>query len=370
MHAMASYFPKALLYREWREGRLIYLLAGALTLLPGILAVTSYWSIPDQVPYRQMLLNNYWQTFYMDTTKFGTHSIPPIYFIIIWIAVPVLRLVTERSRGSLAMLLSSPVKRGDWLRVKFWFGFCTLTLGSAVWLLLLWLLHFQASPANLTPTEMLFREVGIHWIVYVSFYALAFFVSLCVTNTIGAVLICLGISMAPMWLSTTLHEIFPNSAMGLNGVTFFGDSPTGLVAPQGSWIYLIQWLSPMSMELDLQGFTWLNGWLYGYLALAVIAYIGGMKYFRQMRAEAFQNMLTRSSLWYWLLTGFSLVVGSGVGGMVVSNLSMNANDYNSNHHAAIFTAAFIIASAAIWLAIWAFFATRDLRRERRQLLGK
>lgn len=382
---MASYFPKALLYREWREGRWIYLAAALFTALPAVLALFGYLTIPqvsDTITpaLHVQLVNNYWQSFYLDTEQIQNHYAAVIYFIATWVLVPALRIVPERRRGELDAMLVGPVDRAAWLRVKFFYGFAALLVSMMVEFVLLWIVHFQTptglltmsgDPMHITSAD-LFREAGVHWVMYVSLFAMGFFISLCVSNTVGAPLTTLAIAMVPYWAVLVLSEIFPRSLV--SHVHYAGQATgryfmTTLQAPHGTWGYLLQFISPLTLNLDRTiGFTWRNPFLYWYLALAVIAYLGAMAYFRRLPAERFHDWLTRPSLWYWMLTGVSFIIGSFIGDMIANSISYRPGPVTQaemDHRGMVFGVAMLIVSAALWVILYSVARARMALRERR-----
>src|SRR5579875_3776761 len=101
---MASYFPKALLYREWREGRWIYALAALLTLLPGLLALVHYATLPTTGPFAASARANFWADFHRDAVMMANQNVGTVFLILAWVVVPAARVVPERSRGTLDTL--------------------------------------------------------------------------------------------------------------------------------------------------------------------------------------------------------------------------------------------------------------------------
>jgi acetoin utilization transport system permease protein len=371
---MASYFPKALMYREWREGRWVYLAAAILTLLPGLSSLFGYLTIPQvsdtltPVMHAQMV-DIYWHNFHRDTEQMAIRSFGSTFYILAWLLVPALRIVPERRKGELDALLVGPVDRVAWLRVKFCYGFAALLAGALLEWLILWSLHFQAPAGILTTTGELFRQVSIHWVVYFTLYTIGVFTSLCATNLAGAPLIGLGVSMFPYWASLMLGEIFPGSLVqhidyGQIGTPMM----TTLQAPAGTWAYYIQWFSPLTMNIDQTvGFTWRNPFLYWYLVLTVIVYFGATAYFRRLPAERFRNRLTYPSLWYWLLTGVSLIIASFVGDMVANALEVHGGPITQadmNYRGRVFGTTLIVATIVVWLVGYFIMQARTSTRRR------
>jgi ABC-type transport system involved in multi-copper enzyme maturation permease subunit len=180
---MVSYFPKALLFREWRVQRLWLCLAAAIILVPVFWSILSLslWSV-DAVMVRSQLWNVLAHLIYGQSSnwqpdiKIVGNPVPNRLNAFVAVGLAVTVVGQERRQGALWYMLSGPVRRADLLRVKYVLGLCCLVVVT----ILLWVTSYilDTSLGTWIPLSVL-----CDWFLVTVFTALIWFGITLVTST-------------------------------------------------------------------------------------------------------------------------------------------------------------------------------------------
>jgi|GEM_PF-4922574 len=341
---MASYFPKALWYKEWRHHRGKALLAFCAFALVPVGRVLVLWTgLLTTNGGTAAMVNRglFWKSFTTSLTSFQVGRGESVSAVVVVLMAAILAS-NERTQGTLLTALSMPVRRDDWLRTKFLFGIGVILASYTI--LALW----QTGVNFFNPHPVALAAVCNWWvmmfIVNGAIFSVAFFAGVCVTGIFWTVIATVGVLGFPVWLNLLI-------VTGTTGAPYFSSPWVSLAASY------VERLSPVLAGTSLRDPTWV--W---YLALIPLGYLAAKGVFMRIKTEDLDRFLTLSSLKYWLQGGISVVVGS-----YFAEMARGQQEYVNAPPAAElgwFWGAFVIGSVLVWLVVYAIWQTIGRRQSR------
>ncbi|WP_026960872.1 hypothetical protein [Alicyclobacillus herbarius] len=287
---MGSYFPKALVYKEWRETHGWLIGAGLFILSEPLLRLLVLGLGLVEGQNESGLRAMAWNAFasYLTDVVTRMHSDGTTGFLAILAVMVVaeVQVAQERSQGRLLCVLMGPVTRADLLRVKFVLGAAWLFALIVVFTLIVTVSGAFAperpSPATLAAFAL--DELAI----LAAFYGMAFLVACVVTGAFPVLIITAILVDAPIWL--------PN-------LVAFNSSPN---QPQ-QWPGVVAHISPWSWLNAPVPIPWLAVlWLF---FLAAFGYWAGQRAFARVHAEHFQDLFGLPVIWRLVPWVVSLALG-------------------------------------------------------------
>lgn len=350
----ASYFPKALLYKEWRGQRLWLGFAAALILVPSLWSLlnketgsfgpgmhrTELWTWLVKLLYGQ---NANWPM----STQISGHPVTSMWYGFVAVGLAVAIVGYERRQGVLYYTLTSPVRKADLLRVKF---FCGLAVLASAMIGLLVIAGLGDSVlSGILPVDVLGEWFLVNVMTSAGLYAIAFLVAQAVGTTVGAGLIACGVSVVPAVVGSVLRyvpQIFgvattPNPMLDKIGHFLVRMSPGFFMSSHSrseSYGIVGSGAPPTAVTLNQDmHFTWPLALAY---VLAIgLCYLLAQWLFARAYVEKMSNVFIFPVLWQWA----AVAVSAGIG-LFATRVSFLAGiDKRA------FLLRFVIFTALIWL---------------------
>jgi ABC-type transport system involved in multi-copper enzyme maturation permease subunit len=287
---MVSYFPKALLFREWRQQRVWILLAAAIVMcLPGFRLLSDVIRAAQEPSWA-------WQAQFVGLSDsiqqdFDLAMVKPLLSFVA-VGLGVMALCLDRSSGGLTHALSGPVKRAELLRTKFfvtWFGLLLILVLYGVFTLMECVVLHLHAPSLPAAASYIFQMAAQSAI-----FAVAFALSTAVSNLLIAGLCAFGVNSIPI----LIYELSQSIS---NGGTYFTWKGVENLSP------LIYGLDTSSRSITVWVFIWL-------LLVCVMAYLVAQHLFDTSEVENFSSFYIFPVLWKWTIgcvcAGFGLITAA------------------------------------------------------------
>lgn len=189
---MQSYFPKALLFKEWRLGRW-YLILGILSFSLGPLqSFVSTLSLSQDITRSSLIVEQNIQN-----ASFG---LPGTGFLLIFFSAGLaLVSLSEFFRSTGVQLASEPIRLSTVLLTKFLFGIGIVVVSQMVTSLWVWgALSFRHVSG---PIETIYGWWLICTIIELTFYSMTFVMVLVVRPIVVSIILMCAILVAPLFLA-------------------------------------------------------------------------------------------------------------------------------------------------------------------------
>lgn len=335
MSQLRRWFPPALVYREWRLNRGLYVLAWLLFLAPTLrdgLNGSLFW----------------WVRTAINSTPYGGgHLITYNSLVTVGLGVGV--FWWDRSRGSLLYTLSGPAPRRDVLRVKALFGILTVV---SVYLLI-WVLTWAAAVAAVgenVPGPLLVDSIA-QILVLVALYLTALAAACAAGNPIFAAIGAFLASAVPAFAAMLLTFFYSPAFHG-------GENLLTLAYPQwvkstATALHAMSSLTYFTVAsqlgwVSLLFFLWFIAWAVGFWWL-------GRRIFETAQLEHLDSTFVFPRLWYVVLGGVCFIIATVIGHV----LTDMRNGY-------MYLVWFALLFAASWFVLKKFAVWAGERAEQRR----
>lgn len=337
MCEVASYFPRALWYKEWHRNRLkalIMFCIFALAPVGSVLLLLTQTGSAGNALAAVIIRHQFWTSFnnYLSVSSAFQGSRDGLLGVIAVMVLAAILVSSERRGKTLLTAMAMPVRRDDWLRTKFLFGLAII-IGSLTFLFI-----WQAVVNLFNPQPLSVWVLMRWWLWTTTFdgavFAVTFFVGVCVTGSIWTLIGTMGILGLPLWLDS---------------VIVVGTTGAPLSPPQ--WVYsMANYIGSMSPMWGFGATHFVLLHVLWDLLLIPLGYWAAQAIFLRTRAENFEQLFTSHCMWHWFHSFISVMIGSYIAMVVRGSLEY----VNARPKVEIsgFWIAFALASAAVWLILF------------------
>ncbi|MCL6597556.1 MAG: hypothetical protein K6T81_02305 [Alicyclobacillus macrosporangiidus] len=322
-------FPKAVVYKEWRQLRGWLMLLAAVFWFAPVKTVVRYWTNvhahPDQ---QQFLAASVVQMLQGLQPHFAAVTSTTLAALVLGV-VP---MSLERARGGLLLTLAAPVRRQDLVRVQA--VLCLAAVWVALLLLTPYLLAVNAAFGHVVTTGDIAGWFLMQGLLKSAAFMVGFAVTTSVGNVIGAFACALGLAGFPVYVSMMIQEL---AHTAIHPEAF--DEVVWRVAHD------VMAMSPAVGPGVSDAPLWcLGGW---YAVWAIGWYIAAEALFRRLPLEREGALFAFPALWDVLFAGVGLMVGTVCGEMAVGGMEFDPR------RTPVLTAVWLPVAALTWFVLHA-----------------